>query len=136
MAKKIVRRFCIVVLFQLMLYLVQYILIPMIHFPSPQDETLSNAIVITTTVIISFVGLYWFVNNVLYWLVTVSFYYLFVSLYCPDGLYRINYRDQIFGYMTSPTPLTITLVIMICEVCVWIFVILIQFILRRLRVNN
>ncbi len=133
---KIAKRISIAFLFQLLLYAVQYIFVPVILFPDPQDTTLSNAIIIMTTAIISFAGFYWFVPNVLYWIVTIPIYYLLVNLYCPEGLYSINYWDPQFAYLGSPTAETMTILVLFLEVCVWIFVMLLRFAIRRLRAKS
>lgn len=131
--KSLFLRLAIAALFQLLLYLVQYLLVPVIAFPDPKDENLSGAIVMITTFVFAFVGMYFFVPNVLYWFATMPIYYWLVSLYHPENIYGINFRDDQFAYLSSTNVLTISIIVLLLEIFVWIIVMLLFSVLRLLK---
>jgi len=128
--KRIVIRLSIAGSFQLLLYLVQFLLVPVFYFPGPHDN---SYILIITTIIIVFLGMFSFNRNLIYWITSIPLYYIFVNLYHPQFIYGIYYRDPIFGYMTSPNILIISMVVLFIEILVWIFVMLLRLILRISR---
>ncbi len=127
---KILKQFSIAFLFQLILYVVQYLLTPKIYFFGPHGGDPMSVFLFISTAVIAFIGMYRFVPNLIYWLLTIPFYYIFVDLYHPEDIYGIDYCDPLFGYMTSPNVLTITISILATQVFVWIIVALIRLILK------
>lgn len=130
--RKAARNICMAAMIQLLLYLLQYILLPIIIFPSPMNATLNDLILLFTTGIVSLVGMYMLVDKFIYWVITIPMYYLLVKAYCPTGLYGINYHHPQFGYLASREVPLVTGFILVCELCAWIIVKIINsFIAKR-----
>ncbi|WP_139902993.1 hypothetical protein [Clostridium thermarum] len=131
----IVKNICTVAMFQVLLYLLQYIFLPIIIFPAPTDSTLNDFILVTTTGIISFAGMWMAVDKLSYWIITIPAYYLLVNLYCPEGLYGINYKHPMFAYLASREIPFVTAAVLFMQFCIWIIVKISKYLIRRKTVK-
>ena len=102
---------------QLLLYVVQFLVIPRVIFISPADAKRNRITIIATSAILSFVVMILFADNFLFWLIGIVLYYIAVMIHCPDALYGIGYG--LFSIKNISITI-ITLSVLGTEFAVWV----------------
>lgn len=84
----------IAMVFQLIIYVVQYILLPVVYVPKPYDESSCYLVLGFSTFIIVFVGQMLFVKKVYGWICSFFIYPMLIVIYHPAEIYGIGYRQH------------------------------------------
>ena len=124
--KEIVIKMVYAIVLQSLIYILQYLLIPIVYLPHPMDQTACTLILFFTTIIILFFGQLFVVKNT--WCLIISFpiYPLLIKLYHPKDAYGIGYDGFLISFNESFDIILLSLFIFIIEIITCILVKLIQ----------
>ena len=117
-------------LFQIGLYVLQYIIIPVLFKISPTDINGNCIIIIITTVLVSGVGIY-YVTQLRYWCSTITLYYVLIQIYHPQNTYGLDYSSHI--PFTRISVYVLTVLVLIAQIILYLFIKGIQRICKRAR---
>lgn len=104
---------------QITIYLIQFLLVPIVIHIYPSDLHGNFVAICTTTAIITIAGMLMFTDKLRLWLNTIVIYAILVFIYHPNHLYGIGYG--MFTNNSIQIVVLIFTVIVIQMVC-WIFV--------------
>lgn len=100
MAKKLIY----VLLFQLMIYIMLFIISPRLFSLHPSDSSSSFIIISLTATVISLIGIIFFVDQIRYWSIGIPVLWGLIMLYHPQNIYGIGYNSGIGISFYFPVP--------------------------------
>ena len=124
--KEIVKKIVYAIVLQTLIYILQYLLIPIIYIPHPMDQTACTLILFFTTIIIIFFGQLFVIRNTWCWIISFPIYPILIKLYHPTDAYGIGYDGFLISFNENFYIILVSLFILIVEVVACIFVKLIQ----------
>ena len=101
------------------IYLLQYVVIPMVYKPMPNDEWEPLFVILISTVIVVLIGQYIGINKIYMWLLSIPLYPLLVKVYHPEYIYAIGYDSGFFDFRKFENFMILyyTAFVLLFEVC-------------------
>lgn len=94
----ITKNFGIVFLTQIMLYFIQYIVMPSIFILNPAQTTFNSILLLISTILVLFVSVYYYTDRILYWAASFFVYPILVKVYHPNFAYGIGYDGFLISF--------------------------------------
>lgn len=112
-----IKRLIGALVFQSVIYVIQYLIEPLIIAPSPRDTNLNAAIIIVSTAVVNLLGMQIMHLGLSYYVVSLPIYYIAVQMYHPVGIYGLDYTP--FIALTKVEVWVLTLLVGLIEIGVW-----------------
>lgn len=129
--KDIVKRITIALVFQIMIYVVQYVLIPFVYEPKPYDENACYLVLGLSTFIVTLIGQAFFIKKIYGWVCSLFIYPVLVLIYHPTEIYGIGYRGHALIVVTEIDVLVWTIFVLGVELLTCIIVYIVNFIKKK-----
>lgn len=115
------------ILMQMILYIIQFVIIPSIIDIYPSDVHRHFLIIAVTTMVVSLIGMILFSCYFRYWVLGGLIYFILVNIYHPTYIYGIDYG--ILPKIISIIGLMI--MILLFEFAMWVLIKLYKYILKK-----
>jgi len=133
-----------VLLSDFILYVLQFLIIPLLYSKVFGRRNEATAVLCITTVIITLIAMIAFSDKMRFWLLGLIFYTTLIFLYAPEGAYGVGLRGldldgmhSYYDYSTRYIGIAIVVIwVLILQLLVWCFVKLlklIKFIVGKLK---
>ncbi len=121
------------IIFQIVLYVLQFLILPSVYYISPFDVARSLIAIFLSTLFITIVGMTFFSDALRNWLLGLLLHLALMMLYHPDNIYGIGNGMFDFDIITITI---IFLLIMGTQIFVWLFVKLFRRINKKVAEKN
>ncbi len=121
------------IIFQIVLYVLQFLILPSVYYISPFDVARSMIAIFLSTLFITIVGMTFFSDALRNWLLGLILHLALVIIYHPDDIYGIGNGMFDFDIITM---IFIFLLIMGTQVFVWLFLKLFRRIIKKVAEKN
>ncbi len=117
----------------ILLYMLQFIVIPIFYFPTSNEGT---GILIISTVLLTVTGMFIISDKLYYWLISNILYSILIYFYHPKGAYGVGmfglFEASTYSWDVVPFSIVIlTILLIIVQFAVWIVVKIIKYTFRK-----
>lgn len=116
------RDIIIIIFAQILLFVLQFVLVPIVYEPGTNTEIKDVLILLVTTIIVCFVVMYFVSNSILGWL--VGFLVYFAILYYTEGFGRLGIWNNFKLSIVIVEMCVVSGKVLITEILVWILVLI------------
>jgi hypothetical protein len=117
------------IFFQFLLYLIQFIGVPLLTVIAPSDNARQLGIIISSTSIITFIGMFFFERRIRYWGLGYCLYLALVLSFRPFKVYGID--GSTFLSLNILRVLSLSFIVLIVEMSIFILVAIFKRILSK-----
>ncbi len=103
---------------QVVLYVLQFLILPSVYYVSPFDILRSSIVVFLSTLVITIIGMSFFSDSFRGWFLGLLLHFALMLVYHPDNVYGIGNGMFDFDIITM---LFVSLLIMVTQISVWLF---------------
>ena len=113
-----IKRLLSPIISQIILYVLQFVILPSVYYVSPFDVLRSSVVILLSTLIVTIVGMSFFSDSLRGWFLGLLLHFVLMLAYHPDNIYGIGNGMFDFDIITISF---VSLLIMVTQVFVWIF---------------
>lgn len=131
--KEVQKKLGIALVLQLLVYALQFIIIPVFYYPHPMEQTAGTVILCITTIVMVWIGTTYLLKRIWYWIVSFPIYPFLIKLYHPKDAYGIGYDGYLISFTENFDIIFISLFIIIVEILTCIVVKVLYYIIKKFR---
>ncbi|MDD5934662.1 MAG: hypothetical protein PUC65_03715 [Clostridiales bacterium] len=127
------KKFIICCIFQIMIYIFQFLIRPLFYRPDPMGRLACTIILYSSTFLFVFFGQLFFIKKVWCWILSFPIYPSLIFLYHPKNVYEIGYEGGFSVVSTEIHILVLSVIIFGIEMATCLLVGIISFIRKRMK---
>ena len=138
------KQFIFVSLLDIIMYILQFLIIPSFYNNVIGRGNESIAVICMTTILISFMGMFWISDKFRLWLLSIIIYMTLIIIYCPEAAYGIGLAgidlDGLHSYYDVSQRLggiiILTIGVILLQLISWCLVKLSKLIISHIKKEN